>query len=59
MDQRQLQMLGLFNVAPEIRIKDKEERALETQLLAQAKEFFDLDGDDNLAAGELNGQDKA
>ena len=52
-------MLGLFNVAPEIRIKDKEERALETQLLAQAKEFFDLDGDDNLAAGELNGQDKA
>lgn len=40
MDKQVLQMLGLFTVPREIKIKDKEERALENKLMNEAREFF-------------------
>jgi hypothetical protein len=41
MDKQVLEMLGLFSVPREIKLKDKEERALENQLLNQHMDFFD------------------
>ena len=36
-----LEMLGLFSVPRQLKIKDREERALENQLMNQHMEFFD------------------
>jgi hypothetical protein len=36
-------MLGLFNVAPDIKIKSKSEVAEDNQLLNQAKDFFNFE----------------
>ena len=41
MDKQILQMLGLFTVPPEIKVKGKEEKQLESQLLREGKDFFD------------------
>ena len=40
MDRNALSDLGLFTVPPTVKIKDKEERALEAQLLNAHRDFF-------------------
>mgnify|MGYP006953007805 FL=1 len=40
MDKQVLEMLGLFTVPREIKIRNKEERALDTKLMNEAKAFF-------------------
>ena len=40
MDKSVVSMLGLFTVPPAAKIKDKEERALEAQLLNAHRDFF-------------------
>jgi hypothetical protein len=40
MDKSVVSMLGLFTVPPAVKIKDKEERALEAQLLNAHRDFF-------------------
>lgn len=44
MDKQVLEMLGLFTVPRDIKIKDREERALDTKLMNEARDFF---GDSN------------
>ena len=40
MDKQVLEMLGLFTVPREIKIRNKEERALDNKLMNEAKAFF-------------------
>ena len=51
MDKQVLEMLGLFTVPRDIKIKDKEERALENKLMNEAREFF---GDINAKSDQTN-----
>jgi hypothetical protein len=40
MDKQILEMLGLFTVPPEARLKQQEQRTLESQLLSAHRDFF-------------------
>jgi len=57
MDDNILNMLGLFTVPPEMAMKDREERALEAQLMNAHKDFFSANTDEMTPEEDKNDVD--